>query len=175
MAEFYDDEEDSGSGIVTEAGTMRGRDWPCLRQFGVFLENRVGSLNDLMRHLERQDLRIMALSIADSIDCCVVRLMLNHYERGRELLELSEFTVFETDVIGVQLPNVAQPYVQVCSALLRAEVSIHYSYPLLYRRGGQGAIAMYVDDIDLGLKILNQNGLRVITEKDLLEDDEDVI
>jgi hypothetical protein len=170
MPEFFED----GGGAAADPATMRGRDWPCLRQFGVFLENRVGSLNDLMRHLERSDLRIVALSIVDSVDCAIVRLMLNHYERGRELLDLSGFTVFETDVIGVELPDDPQPFVRVCTALLRAEVNIHYSYPLLYRRRGRGAIALYVDDVDLGLKTLYEKGLTVVTERDLLEDDEDL-
>lgn len=157
---------------VTNPATLRGRDWPCLRQFGVFLENHVGSLHDLLRHLERQDLRIMALSIVDSVDCAIVRLMLNNYDRGKELFDLSSFTVFETDLIGVQLPDDPQPYLSVCTALLQAEVNIHYTYPLLFRRHGRGGIAMYVDDIDLGLKILKDKGLTIITENDLLEDDE---
>ena len=55
---------------------MRGRSWPCLRQFCVFMENRVGGLNELLRHLERHDLRVVALSIANSVDCAIVRVML---------------------------------------------------------------------------------------------------
>jgi hypothetical protein len=161
-----------GGETTIEPGTMRGRDWPCLRQFGVFLENRVGRLLDLLRHLERHDLRVMALSIVDSADCAIARLMVNHYERARELFDLSGFTVFETDVIGVELPDDPQPYVQVCIALLQAEVNIHYTYPLLFRRHGRGAIALYVENIDLGLKTLQDKNLTILTEKDLLEDDE---
>lgn len=164
--------EYGGGDAATTPGTMRGRDWPCLRQFGVFLENKVGSLHDLMRHLERQDLRIIALSIVDSVDCAVVRLMFNNYEIARELFDLSSFTVFETDVIGVQLPDDPQPYVRVCTALLEAEMNMHYSYPLLYRRGGRGAIAIYLDDVDQGLEVLETKGLTILTERDLLDDDE---
>ncbi len=161
-----------GGGELSNPATMRGRDWPCLRQFCVFLENRVGLLNDLLRQTEKDDLRVIALSIVDSVDCAIIRLMFNNYERGHELFELANFTVFENDVIGVELPDVAQPYVTVCTALLEAEVNIHYTYPLLYRRKGRGAIALYVDDIDQGLHLLREKELRVITENDLREDDE---
>ena len=89
--------------------TARGRDWPCLRQFIVFLENRVGALHELLRQIERDDLRIMALNILDSADCAVVRVIVNNYERAHELLTFGNVTMFETDVIGVLLPNVAQP------------------------------------------------------------------
>ena len=57
-------------------------------------------------------------------------------------------------------------------ALLQAELNIHYTYPLLYRHRGRGAIALYVDDVDLALKTLTDKGHRIITENDLLDDDE---
>jgi hypothetical protein len=161
-----------GSDAPVAPATMRGRDWPTLRQFGVFLENRVGNLLDLLRRLEGHELRIMALSIVDSVDCAVVRLVLDNYERGRELFDLSGLPVFETDLIGVELPDDPQPYVKICMALLQAEISIHYTYPLLYRRKGKGAIAIYVDDVDLGLRTLTEQGHRIVTEKQLMEDDE---
>ena len=161
-----------GGQMPTDASTMRDRDWPCLRQFCVFLENRVGVLQDLMQHLERDNLRVMGLSIVDSIDCAIVRLVLNDYERGRELFNLASFTMFETDLIGVELPDDPQPYVKICTALMRAEVNIHYSYPLLFRRRGRGAVAFYVDDIDQGLVAMGESELTIITENDLPEDDE---
>lgn len=161
-----------GEGSITDASTMRGRDWPCLRQFGVFLENRVGTLHDLLRHLESSDVRVMGLSIVDSVDCAIARLVLSHYERARELLKLSHFTVFEADLVGVELPDDPQPYVKICLAMLQAELNIHYTYPLLYRRNGRGAIAMYVDDVDLALRTLTEKGLRIVTEGDIQREDE---
>ena len=163
---------DFGDGQPTEPATIRGRDWPCLRQFGVFMENRVGSLHDLLRKLERDDLRVVALSIVDSIDHAVARLVLNNYERALELLEFSNLTFFESDVIGVELPDHPQPHIAVCQALMRAEVNIHYTYPLLYRREGRGAIAIYVDDVDEAIRLLGESSLKVITENDLDNDDQ---
>ncbi|MCA9117673.1 MAG: acetolactate synthase [Planctomycetaceae bacterium] len=161
-----------GDDAVTSPETLRGRDWPCLRQFGVFLENRVGLLHELLRSLERHDLRVIALSIADSIDCAVVRVIVDDYERGKELLSLTNQTVFEADVIGVELPDSPQPWLDLCMALMEAEVNVHYTYPLLFRRRGRSAIALYVDDVDTGLRVLRQKGHRLVTENDLSEDDE---
>jgi hypothetical protein len=135
------------------------------------LENRVGRLHDLLRHLERDDLRVIGLSIVDSADFAAVRVIFDNYERGHELFQLSSFNFFENDVIGVELPDDPQPYVAICTALLQAEMNIHYSYPLHYRRQGRGAIALHVDDVDQGLKMLIEKGHRIITERDLLDDD----
>jgi hypothetical protein len=161
-----------GGKSATDPSTARGRDWPCLRQFGVFVENRVGQLHSLLRHLETQDIRVMALSIADSVDYAIVRIVLDNYERGKEIFSLSNFTVFENDLVGVELPNDPQPYVKICLALLQAEINVHYTYPLLYRGHGRGAIALYVDDVDMALKTLSDKGHRIVTENDLKNDDE---
>lgn len=163
--------EDFGGDAIVEASTMRGRGWPCLRQFCVFMENRVGSLHELLRHLERYELRVVALSIANSVDCAIVRVMLNNSDRGREVFDLSNFSYSEGDVVGVELPDDPQPYLRICMALLQAELNIHYTYPLLFRRGGRGAIALYVDDVDLALKTLEEKGHKLVTENDLLDDD----
>jgi len=162
-----------GGQASADAGTLRGRDWPCLRQFGIFMENRVGTLHELLRHIERHDLRVIALTIVDSVDFSIARLVLNNYERALEHFRLSDFKFFETDLIGVELTNDPQPYVKICMALLQAELNIHYTYPLLYRGKGRGAIALHVDDIEMGIKTLTDKGHRIITENDLLEYDED--
>ena len=161
-----------GGETYTDPETMHGRDWPCLRQFCVFMENRVGRLHNLMRCLERDDLRIIDLSIDDSVDCAVVRLMFDNFERARELLQLGGYSFIETDIIGVELPEAPQPFLAVCSTLLQSEINISYPYPMLYRRDGRGGIALYVDDIERGLELLADTGHRLISEDDLLHDDE---
>lgn len=157
---------------LTEANTMRGRAWPCLRQFCMFLENRVGRLNDLMRQVESIDTRVLAISMVDSVDFAMVRLIFDNADRAREKLELSGFTFSESDVVGVELPEGDQPFHEICSTLMKAEVNIHHAYPLLYRNRGRGALAIYVDDVDTALNILHAAKHRVITESDLQDDDE---
>jgi hypothetical protein len=161
-----------GGEEMTAPDTMRGRSWPCLRQFCVFLENRVGKLNELMRQVESLDTRVLAMSIVDSVDFAMVRLMFNNADRAREKLELSGFLFSESDVVGVELPEGDKPFHEVCATLLKAEVNIHHAYPLLYRRRGRGAVAIYVDAVDTALNVLNAAGQRVITETDLQDDDE---
>lgn len=159
-------------GVGTAQATMRARDWPCLRQFCVFMENRVGRLHELLRHLEQHDLRVVALSIVDSVDFAVARLMVDNSDRARDLFALSNFTVMENDIIGVELPDDPQPFMQVFITLLAAELNINYTYPLLYRRRGRAAIALHTDDIDQASQVLQQTGLRLVTEGDLQDDDE---
>src|SRR4029078_9303563 len=110
-----------GEGTGTDYATMRGRNYPSIRQFTVFLENRVGQLLEVIRRFEGSQVRIAALSISDSGECAVMRLVLSHPEQGREILERAGLAVMETDLVGVELPRGEnpghQPLVQVCTAL----------------------------------------------------------
>ena len=72
-------EDDSGA--ATDVQTMRGRDWPSVRQFNVFVANRLGGLADVVRHFETTDVRIVSITVVDSADCAIIRLVLSDPER----------------------------------------------------------------------------------------------
>src|SRR5690606_4828678 len=93
-----------GGQATTGPQTMRGRNWPALRQFCVFIENHVGSLQELMRQVENDNLRVVGLTVVDSIDFAVVRMMFDDYERAQEAFKLSPFPYSEKDLLGVELP-----------------------------------------------------------------------
>ncbi len=157
-------------GAATGFATMRGRNYPAIRQFTVFLENRVGQLLEVVRRFESSKVRIVALSIADSAECAFVRFLLSHPEEGREILERAGLAIIESDLIGVELPDGPQPLLEICTALLQAEVNIVQAYPLLVRPRGHAAVALMVDNIDMGQETLARKGVAMITEGDLQED-----
>ena len=160
----------TGEGAVTDFQTARGRDYPTIRQFTVFLENRVGQLLEVVRRFEGTGIRIVALSINDSAECAFVRFLLSHPERGREILERAGLALIETDLIGLELPAGSQPLLQICTALLQAEINIIQAYPLMLRSHGAPAVAIMVDNTEVALDMLARKGFRMITEHDLLEE-----
>jgi hypothetical protein len=93
--------------------------------------------------------------------------LLNQPEQGREILERAGLAIIESDLIGVELPEGNQPLLQVCTALLQAEVNIVQAYPLLVRPRGVPAVALMVDNIEMGLETLAAKGFTMITEGDL--------
>ena len=158
-------------GATTGFSTMRGRNYPAIRQFTVFLENRVGQLLEVIRRFEGSKVRIVALSIADSSECAFVRFLLSHPEEGREILERAGLAIIESDLIGVELPEGSQPLLAICTALLQAEINIVQAYPLLVRPRGRAAVALMVDNIEMGQETLATKGFTMITEGDLQEDE----
>ena len=157
----------SNAGGSLDFATLRGRDYPSIRQFTVFLENRVGQLLEVVRRFEGSHVSIVALTISDSTECALVRFLLSDPEQGREVLERAGLAIVESDLIGVELPSTPQPMLQVCTALLQAEVNITQVYPLLARPHDKPVVALMVDNIEMAIEILAAKGFTTINEDDL--------
>ncbi|MFM8275025.1 MAG: acetolactate synthase [Gemmata sp.] len=162
-----DDSEDAGVGF----DTAKGRDWPSVRQFNVFLSNRMGALLDLVRRFEQTDVRVVSLTVIETADCAIIRLVPSNYERGYEILTAARFAFTESDLMVVKLPDDARPLLTITKALLSAEINICYMYPLLIGVGPMGntAIAVYVDDFESAAAALGGQGFTLFTENDLSE------
>src|SRR5689334_20915534 len=141
----------SSEGTGVEFSTMRGRNYPSIRQFTVFLENRVGQLLEVIRRFQGSRVKIVAISINDSTECAFVRFLLSKPEQGREILERAGLALIETDLIGVELGDTPQPLVEICTALLQAEVNLVQAYPLLSRPHGRPVVALMVDNPEMAL------------------------
>jgi hypothetical protein len=149
--------------------TARGRDWPSVRQFNIFLSNRMGALLDLVRKFETTDVRVVSLTVVETADCAIIRLVPSDYERGYEVLTSAKFPFTESDLLVVKLPDDDRPLLTITKALLSAEINICYMYPLLTGVGPMGntAIAVYVDDFEAAAAALEAQGFTLFTENDL--------
>jgi hypothetical protein len=160
--------DEAGSGDIGFA-TARGRDWPSVRQFNVFLANRMGALLDLVKRFETTDVRIVSVTVIETADCAIIRIVASDYERGYEILTAAKFAFTESDLLVVKLPDNDQPLLTITKALLSGEIDIHYAYPLLIGVGPMGstALAIYVDDVENAAAALQNQGFTLFTENDL--------
>jgi hypothetical protein len=138
-----------------------------IRQFTIFLQNKGGRLQQLVRAFEEQAAKIVALSIEESGDAALVRIICSDPDLGKSVLEQNGFPFGETDLLAVELPKrTKQPLIAICAALLTAEINIHYAYPLLLRPHGP-TLALYVDEPTLAAQIMIRKGFNLIGESDL--------
>jgi hypothetical protein len=162
--------EDFGAAVGFR--TMRGRDYPTIRQFTIFLENRVGALQGLLRKFSNTRIRIIAINIIESTECCIVRFVLSHPEQGREILERAGLAMIESDLIALELSDTRQPLLEICNALLRAEINLIQSYPLMLFNNDSPAVAIMVDNVDQAQMTLSDQGFTMLSERDLQDTDE---
>ncbi|MDG3006267.1 acetolactate synthase [Paludisphaera mucosa] len=157
--------EDGGSEVEVE--TIHGRNWPSVTQFSVFLENRVGQLLEVVRSFQGSKVKIVGLTISDSADCSILRLILSHPEQGREILSLNKHAFAENELVAAELPASASSLADMCLALLRAEINIHYAYPLIVQPHGRPSVAMHIDNNEQASRSLHDMGFEILCEADL--------
>jgi hypothetical protein len=153
-----------GEGADIDFETARGRDWPSIRQFNVFVENRLGGLLSVVSRFEMTDIRIVSLMIIDSTDCAIIRMVLSSPERAVEVFQQAKLPFTESDLLVVQLPTGDQPLIDICKSLLVAEINVHYAYPMLV--GPAAALALYVEDHEAAARTLQSRGFTLYSEDD---------
>ncbi len=139
---------------------------PRNRQFSVFLDNRVGKLLDLLEIFEGQMLALAGLSVLDSANHAVVRVLTSNADLARRLLGRHDLPFSECDVLAVELGE-GRGLAMMSRLLLAAELNIHYAYPLLVRPRGLPAIVLACDDPVLAGQILRRKHFTLLAENDM--------
>ncbi len=151
----------------TSPETEQGYAPPTVRQFGVFLDNKVGKLAELLQIVgDAPGLCIAAFSVMDSSDHAVVRMIFNNADAARHALRRKQYTFSEVDLLVVELSS-NQTLTTVCLHLLAAELNIRFAYPVLAGREGNPTIALAVDDTQLAGQILMRKRYTLLGEEDL--------
>lgn len=149
--------------------TAEGHGIPTVRQQSIFIENRVGQLLRLTRMFDQTEIRILAVSVVYSVDCAICRMIMDDPDRSYDLLRSSHFPVSETELIVVSLPHGKRALLHTWAALLEAEISIHYTYPLLIQPRGAAAIAVCPDNIEQAIRVLRERRFLLLDQQDLLD------
>ena len=148
--------------------TLQGYSVPSVRQFSVFLENRVGRLLDLLRHFDdASHVHVMALNVMDSSDHAVIRMIPDNADAARHLLRELGIAFSELDVI-VSVIDDSHSLADMCLYLLGAELNILFIYSLIQQSSiGESVITVAVDDLTLGGQLLLRKGFNLLGEGDL--------
>ncbi|HRQ71408.1 MAG TPA: hypothetical protein PLU35_00090 [Phycisphaerales bacterium] len=150
----------------TPLETTHGYSPPTVRQFSVFLTNRVGQLHDLVAGFDGSKCSICALSVHEASDHAVVRMITSDSDEARRLLREHKVAFCEKDVLIVELSK-GHTLTSLCLSLLAAELNIHFAYPLMLRPNGTPTIALAVDDHVLAGQILRRKDFRLFGEADI--------
>ncbi|MEW6747519.1 MAG: hypothetical protein AB1486_32710 [Planctomycetota bacterium] len=141
-----------------------------IRQLSLFLPNRTGELLRITKTLEAEGIHICGISILDSADHCVVRLVADDPAKAVQALDRAGHRVFETEILGVMLPPGKGVGIRkILAALLMAEVNVHFAYPVIVYGSSRLGLALYGDDMPEATRILAEQGLDLIGQDDLAE------
>lgn len=133
-----------------------------VEQLSVFLENKAGRLAEVARILSDTGINIRALSLADTSDFGILRLIVNDNARAKEALKQQGFTVGKTDVVAVEVEDRPGGLHKILDILHRANVNVEYMYAFVQQSGNNAVIIFRFDNLDEAVKVLQANGVAVI-------------
>ena len=140
---------------------------PAVRQYSVFLANRVGALMSVVQMLSQARVVVLALSIQDSSETSIARIIVSDPDLLEELFERNDIAYGVCEVVVAELEEGASDLPRLLAALLEAEVNILFSYTLLVRPRGRPRVAIHTDDLECASAVLEGRGFRLLRQSDL--------
>jgi len=133
-----------------------------VEQISVFIENKSGRLAEIARILGEAGINIRALSLADTSDFGILRLIVNDRERANIVLKENGFTVNKTEVVAVEVPDRPGGLHQILKKLDSEAINVEYMYAFVERSGENAVIIFRFDETDKAIKILMDSGFTVL-------------
>ncbi|MFZ5647736.1 MAG: ACT domain-containing protein [Bacillota bacterium] len=140
-----------------------------IKQISVFLENKSGRLAKVTRVLGENSLNIRALSIADTTDFGILRLIVNDPDTAYKVLKEAGFSVNSTDVIAVEIPDVPGGLAAPLECLRDSCINIEYLYAFLTRASKAALVVFRVEQIDEAIKVLQDKGIKILNGSEVYE------
>lgn len=134
-----------------------------IKQISVFMENTTGRLADITALLATAGVNLRALSIADTTDFGILRMVADQPDQALALLRKAGITARETDVIGVEVPDHPGALAGIMALFRDEGVNIEYLYASLEHKTDKAVIVIKVDDVTAGLTMLEKHGFATLT------------
>jgi hypothetical protein len=134
-------------------------------QLSVFLENKSGRLTEVLEVLGRENTRITALSIADTSEFGILRLIVPDPEKAKILLKEQHFTVNISEVISVSAPNEAKYYAKILKILSDLDISVEYTYA--FSHGSKSIIILRCSNNEQAIRALKDHEMELLNASEL--------
>lgn len=138
-----------------------------LKQLNVFVENKQGALVSITEALAKSEINIRALSIADTEEFGILRLIVNDTETATEMLEELGFLIKVTDVVGVKIGDAPGKLSKALQVLDENGINLEYLYAFMARTEKHAYVVLRVADNAAAEKVLEDAGFHLITDSDV--------
>ena len=134
-----------------------------VEQIAVFLENKSGRLAEITRILAENEINIRALSVADTADFGILRLIVDKVDLAKEVLRAGGFTVGKTNVVAVEVPDRTGGLAGVLKFVHEAGLNVEYMYAFVNKSGANAVLIFRFDDMDKAIEVMQANGFALLT------------
>ena len=138
-----------------------------VEQIAVFLENKSGRLAEITAILADNNINIRALSVADTADFGILRLIVDKVELAKQVLKANGFTVGKTNVLAVEVPDRTGGLATVLKSIHEARLNVEYMYAFVTQSGRNAILIFRFDRTDQAIEVLQKNSVRVLSGEEL--------
>ena len=138
------------------------------KQLSVFIENREGRLGEVLRVIKENHVNILSLSLADTTEYGLLRVLVNKPEAAKDALIANGFSSTITDVLVIKIPHVAGSLQKILEVIANKNVNIEYMYGLSID-GDNASVVMKTNDLEGACEVLRENGIETLTYNELSE------
>jgi len=138
-----------------------------VKQISVFLENKKGRLKKAVHALAKANINIRALSIADTSEFGILRLIVPEPEKAKKVLEENNFVVKINDVIAVEVPDKPGGLDSILGILTKADMNVEYIYAFVEKKGEKALVVIRTEDIESGIKVLREAKVPILSSEDI--------
>ncbi|OQX12365.1 MAG: amino acid-binding protein [Desulfobacteraceae bacterium IS3] len=138
-----------------------------VEQLSVFLENKAGRLAEVTGILSQAAINIRALSLADTSDFGVLRLIVNDTHKAKEALKSKGFTVSETEVVAVEVPDKPGGLHNILEIMQKSDMNVEYMYAFVQQSGSNAVMIFRFENVAQAVKVLETGGITVISGEKL--------
>jgi hypothetical protein len=140
-----------------------------VKQISIFLENRAGRLDGVARLLGEANVNIRALSLAETSDFGVLRLIVDKPAKASDTLDKNNFTYSFTDVVAVEIPDEPGGLAGILDVLTENGINVEYMYAFLEKATDKAVVVFRFDEIKKALTALDSNQINVLDGKEIVE------
>jgi len=140
-----------------------------IKQLSVFLENKPGQLNIPCKAIANAGLNILTLSLADTHQFGILRLILEEPDKGKEALEAAGCVVNVTEVVAVNVPDQPGGLAHILDLIEKANINLEYMYAFTARKKDQAVLVFRFEDPETAITVLQKNGVNILDRVELVD------
>lgn len=137
------------------------------KQLSIFIENREGRLEEVLHALKERDVNIVSLSLADTSEYGLLRMLVTNPEAGKEALKEKGFSAMLTDVLAVRISHKVGQLQELLQIICEAQVNIEYMYALSTGKE-DASIVIKTSDLDKAAELLKARGVEIVASEEVL-------
>ena len=136
------------------------------KQLSVFIENREGRLGEVLHVLKENDINILSISLADTTEYGLLRLIVNKPEQGRDVLLAAGFSSMTTDVVIIKVPHAPGALQRILELIAEKNVNIEYMYGLSVE-ADDASIVMKTNELDIACEVLKNISVETMSSEEM--------